>query len=455
MQYQDYQDYKETSLNWIKPIPSHWKMARGKNLYRKENRKPNETDEVVTCFRDGQVTLRKNRRTEGFTESVKEVGYQGIRKGDLVIHVMDAFAGSIGVSDSDGKSTPVYSVCTPLMDINNYYYAYLLREMARTGFIQSLYRGIRERSSDFRFDVFGAQTYPVPPREEQDQIVRFLDWQTSQINKLIHGYQKQISLLQERRETLIDNAVTKGIASNKSMQKIESNWMGAIPCHWKMIPAKRLFHESKEKKLKEDKPATASQKYGIILQEDFMAREGRRIVIANQGLDEWKHVEPDDFVISLRSFQGGIERCLINGCVTWHYIVLKPQGHVHPAYFKWLFKSKSYIKTLQGTSEFIRDGQDLRYSNFVKIDLPLIPVEEQKQIAEYIEIETEKIDNALPILQHQIELLREYRTRLISDVVTGQIDVRGINIPDYEPEEDVSDDAEADEELPDEEESDE
>ena len=106
-------------------------------------------------------------------------------------------------------------------------------------------------------------------------------------------------------------------------------------------------------------------------------------------------------------------------------------------YFKWLLKSKSYIKALQGTSEFIRDGQDLRYSNFVKVDLPLIPLDEQKAIAEYITAEVAKIDNALPTFQKEIELLREYRTRLISEVVTGQIDVRDVVIPEYTPEEDT------------------
>jgi type I restriction enzyme S subunit len=123
--------------------------------------------------------------------------------------------------------------------------------------------------------------------------------------------------------------------------------------------------------------------------------------------------------------------------VTWHYIVLLPQEMVCTQYFKWLLKSKSYIKALQGTSEFIRDGQDLRYSNFVKVDLPRIPLDEQKAIAEYITTEVEKIDNALPVFQKEIELLREYRTRLISDVVTGQIDVRDVVIPEYTPEEDA------------------
>ena len=118
-----YEKYMGSPLPWIEQIPAHWRLIRGKNLYEKMQRLVREQDDVVTCFRDGTVTLRKKRRTTGFTESLKEIGYQGIRKGDLVIHVMDAFAGAIGVSDSNGKGTPVYNVCKAKKNINNQYYA--------------------------------------------------------------------------------------------------------------------------------------------------------------------------------------------------------------------------------------------------------------------------------------------------------------------------------------------
>ena len=104
-----YPNYKPSGLKWLADIPAHWRTERAKWLLKKMKRSVRDTDEVVTCFRDGVVTLRKNRRTEGFTESIQEMGYQGIRGGDLVIHAMDAFAGAIGVADSDGKGTPVYS----------------------------------------------------------------------------------------------------------------------------------------------------------------------------------------------------------------------------------------------------------------------------------------------------------------------------------------------------------
>ena len=325
---------------------------------------------------------------------------------------MDAFAGSIGVSDSDGKGTPVYSVCTAKGNSNNYYYAYLLREMARAGFIQSLYRGIRERSSDFRFEVFGAQFYPVPPRAEQDQIVRFLDWKVSEINKLIASKRKQISLIQEYRTTMINNAVTRGIQDSR-LKASGMNWLPQIPANWETIPAKALFDHVVELRHEQDEMLAATQKYGMIAQKEYMELEERRIVLANDNLDKWLHVEPDDFIISLRSFQGGLEVCTMPGCVTWHYVVLRPKENVYVPYFKWLFKSASYIGALQRTSDFIRDGQDLRFSNFIKVRLLLVPLDEQREIAEYLDKKIPLFDVAEKKISDEIAALQEIKARLI------------------------------------------
>lgn len=158
-----YPAYKDSSVPWLGDVPAHWRLERPKWLFRKMERPVSDSDEVVTCFRDGTVTLRRNRRLRGFTEALKEIGYQGIRRGDLVIHAMDAFAGAVGVADSDGKGSPVYAVCQPSPLADAHYFAYLVREMARNQWILALSRGIRERSTDFRFDDFGAQTLPLPP----------------------------------------------------------------------------------------------------------------------------------------------------------------------------------------------------------------------------------------------------------------------------------------------------
>ena len=200
---------KDSRIPWLDSIPEHWGEERAKYLFNRENRPISDEDDIITCFRDGQVTLRKNRRTTGFTESFKECGYQGIRKGDLVIHQMDAFAGSVGISDSDGKGTPVYIVCTPKRDdVYNPYFALVIREMGLNGYIQSLYRGIRERSSDFKFDVFRQQCLPLPPIEEQIAIVSYIEGKVKKVNSLINELESEIEFLREYKQKLIADCVT-------------------------------------------------------------------------------------------------------------------------------------------------------------------------------------------------------------------------------------------------------
>ena len=429
-----YDKYKQAEeAVWYDSIPISWTSTKMREVFSERREKVSDKDYPPLSVGKMGVVPQLDTAVKTDNGDNRKL----IKKGDFAINSRSDRKGSGGMSNYDGSASLIITVLKPHHELNVNFYHYLLRNHY---FSEEFYRNGKGLVSDLwttKWEEMRNIYIPIPPRDEQDQIVRYLDWQVSKINHLIHGYQKQIKLLEERKITLIDNAVTKGINPGTPMQNISGCWMGNIPAHWRMIPSKRVFVEGKERRREGDVSATASQKYGIISQEEYMRRENRRIVVANQGLDDWKHVEPGNFVISLRSFQGGIELCEITGCVTWHYIVLLPQEMVCTQYFKWLLKSKSYIKALQGTSEFIRDGQDLRYSNFVKVDLPLIPLDEQKAIAAYITAEVAKIDNALPTFQKEIELLREYRTRLISDVVTGQIDVRDVVIPEYTPEEDT------------------
>ncbi|CAK8720044.1 hypothetical protein GMJAKD_09335 [Candidatus Electrothrix aarhusensis] len=245
--FEKYSGYKDSGVDWIGEIPAGWSVEKGKWLFIQNNRQVRRKDDIVTCFRDGQVTLRSNRRTDGFTNALKEHGYQGIRKGDLVIHAMDAFAGAIGVSDSDGKSTPVYSACTPFFDnvVSPFFYAYLLRNMAYTGFIESLAKGIRERSTDFRYNDFSNLQLPLPPLQEQTAISNFLDEKTTKIDTAIAQKKQMISLLKERKQILIQNAVTKGIDPAAQMKDSGVDWIGKIPVGWEILPNKALFQESK------------------------------------------------------------------------------------------------------------------------------------------------------------------------------------------------------------------
>ena len=207
-------------------------------------------------------------------------------------------------------------------------------------------------------------------------------------------------------------------------------WLGEIPSHWKVIQSRRLFQQRKERARVQDEQLTASQKYGIISQKKFMEIENQRVVQVITGSEILKHIEPNDFVISMRSFQGGLEWCTQRGCVSSAYVGLIPIKHVKPEFFKYLFKCESYIQALQSTSNLVRDGQALRFDNFSQVWLQIVPDTEQQKIANFLDYETAKIDTLIEKQQQLIKLLKEKRQAVISHAVTkGLPSTTGANVP--------------------------
>lgn len=197
---------KDSGIEWIGEIPQDWKVIKGKNVLELLSKPVKETDTVITCFRDGEVTLRSKRREDGFTISLQEIGYQGIDIGDLVVHGMDGFAGAIGISDSRGKGTPVLSVLDSKQ--NKKYLMYYLRAMAFNGVFIALSTGIRVRSCDTSWNKLKNLPYPIPTEDEQVEIVAYLDDKCSEIDKLITKKEQLIAELETYKKSLIYEYVT-------------------------------------------------------------------------------------------------------------------------------------------------------------------------------------------------------------------------------------------------------
>ncbi len=430
-----HEHYKDSGVSWIEEIPFSWRTERAKWLFQRMERPIRPEDEVVTAFRNGQVTLRKNRREEGFTNALQEHGYQGIRKGDLVIHAMDAFAGAIGVSDSDGKSTPVYSACIPRGKyyVNNYYYAYLLRYMSQSGFIQALAKGIRERSTDFRFNDFANLWLPIPSREEQDKIVSFLDQKTTEIDGAINKKQRLIELLQEQKAILINQAVTKGLNPNVPMRDSGVEWIGKIPAHWSAKKLKIIvqfidgdrgpnypgegdyvmvgipFLSSKnivENKLRLDKVSFIS---------------GKKFRSLGRG-----KLQAGDLIITVRGTIGSI--AVFNGeeyetgFINAQMMIIRPGRAVTSEFLHYLAQSDLWRKQLSfysyGSAQQQLSGQILR-----NIYLAIPDVRDQEEIVCYLQHELTKVDEAIHSTLGGISLLQEYKSLLITNAVTGKIKV--------------------------------
>ena len=258
----------------------------------------------------------------------------------------------------------------------------------------------------------------LPPLAEQEKIVSYLESKTSKLDAYVADKEKEIQLLQELKQKTIAEAVTKGLNSNVKMKDSGISWIGMIPDHWEIKKIGSLFTERREKVSDKDFPALSVSKQGITPQLET--------AVKTDNGDNRKKVCKDDFVVNSRSDRKG--SCGVSpytGSVSLINIVLSPRNNIEVQYFHHLFRSNDYIE------EYYRIGRGIvadlwttRYSEMRNIMVPLPPLDEQQAIVSYIEEKCQKIDTLITELQAEIDYLKEYKQRLIADVVTGQVDVQ-------------------------------
>lgn len=426
-------EMKDSGVEWIKHIPENWNSMPLKRYFQFGKGLPitkadlTETGEKVISY--GQIHAKFNTGVSVDDKLVRFVSSDYkltnanslCSKGDIIVADTSEDKEGCGNAvyiDCDEEIFAGYHTIILKSTKNNKYLAYLFQSDSWRDQIRTRVQGVKLFSITQK--ILNQCTIILPPLSEQQAIANYLDKTCSKIDEIIAEAKASIDEYKELRESVISNATTRGIKKNRCMKSSGAKWVLEIPSDWDMIPAKALFSQSNERKHIDDVQLTASQKYGIISQVEYMRRENSRIVIATQGIENWKHVEPNNFIISLRSFQGGLEKSNVSGCITWHYVVLKANDGVYYDYFKWLFKSDKYINALQGTCNFIRDGQDLRFSNFIQVPLLAVPVEEQKEIADFLDKRTAEIDSLIAEKESLINDLEAYKKSLIYEVVTGK-----------------------------------
>ena len=430
--YKPYPQYNDSGVKWFGVIPEKWTHVPLKYIsFIKTGFAFNSLDfssvgipvlRIGDIKNDGEIDFSNAKYISSkFLETNEDVI---VLKNDIVMAMTGATIGKVGLYKIDQPSLLNQRVCI-FRSKEKFIQSYLLYILKSSFYLEyiSLYAfgGAQPNISD---STLLACCVPLPSLLEQQSIANFLDNATCKIDTLIQKQQNLISLLKEKRQALISHTVTKGLNPHVKMKDSGVEWLGEIPEHWGVVQSRRLFKDRKEKARNDDEQLTASQKHGVIYQKEFMELEGRKVTLVLTGSEILKHVEAGDFVISMRSFQGGLELCKYSGSVSSAYIGLIPIKHVIHDYFKYLFKSITYIQALQSTSNLVRDGQALRFENFSQVDLVIVPEIEQQQIANYLDNATCKIDTLISKAEKAIELLKERRTALISAVVTGKIDVR-------------------------------
>ena len=424
-------EMKDSGIEWIGKIPAHWALSKvgmfynivlGKML-QSEQSSDSDTYEKYLCAMNLGNNALKYDVLKKMWFSEKERQQYKVQKGDLIV-VEGGDVASCDIVKEDVSDLYIQNALHRVRakkDFTLEFLRYSLMMAKAQGYISLICN--KATIAHFTKDKFSSLPFLAVPVDEQLKIVQVLDKKCAQVDALITNIQTQIEKLKAYKQSMITEVVTKGLDPTVPMKDSGVEWIGEIPKHWSVIPSKFLFANCDERRREGDVQLTASQKYGMISQEEYMRRENARIVLADKGLENWKHVEPFDFVISLRSFQGGLEMSEVTGCATWHYIILRARQRIHPYYYKWLFKSSMYITTLQRTCNYIRDGQDLRYSNFVKVPLCIPTLYEQQKIADFLDRKCAKIDHLITLKQSKIEKLEQYKRSLIYEYVTGKREV--------------------------------
>lgn len=439
MSFPRYPKYKDSGVEWLGEVPEHWTtlpLKRDLDFLTSGSRgwADNYSDDgelfirIANLTRDG-IALDLSDIQRVVVPADVEGSRTKVQTGDVLFSIT-AYLGSVAVVPDELESAYV-SQHVALARLRRAlllprWVGYVaLSLVGQTWFAMQSYGGTKIQLS---LDDVRGLPVTVPPTCEQHTIVEFLDRETGKIDELVAGQQRLMGLLKEKRQAVISHAVTKGLNPHAPMKPSGIDWLGDMPSHWETCQSRRMFAVRSEPALPSDQMLTASQKYGVIFQSDFVQLEGRRVVEVIMGKESLKHVEPNDFIISMRSFQGGIEWCTLRGSTSFHYVMLRPVKDVHPPFFAHLFKSATYIQALRTTTDLIRDGQELRYSNFAQVALPVVPMQEQAEIATFVDREVARFDALISEAEKAIDLLQERRTALISAAVTGQIDVRELAV---------------------------
>ena len=415
---QRYDTYKDSGVQWLGEIPGHWKTLLNGILFIEDVRKP-ETDDIPLSLSQVDGVIPTDEMKESSLKTSSYDNWKRVIVNDLVLNRFKAHLGVMFASNYVGMVSFHYGVFKAKMDLVPKYYEYLYH----TNIYRFIYADASKGMTVGLQNLSNTSFYNVraiyPPKDEQSSIVSYLDDKCGKIDEWVTKKQKEVEQLQELKQRVIADAVTRGLNPHVKMKATNIPWLKEIPEHWEMRKMKYLFDERSEKNHPDEPMLSATQSEGVILQSKYQGR----VVVVNTGFEGLKLVKVGDFVIHLRSFQGGIEYAHDRGIISSAYTILNPKYSEFSAYYKRLFKSSSFIDLLKICVTGIREGQNINYSKLKQFSIPVPPLSEQKQIVSYLDAKCAKIDKLITNITKEIECIKEYKQRLISDVVTGQIKV--------------------------------
>lgn len=444
-----YSDYRESRLPWLGPIPSHWEIRRNGRIFAQRSE---------TGFADLpilEVSLRTGVRVRDFGNSLRKQAmsdrskYKRAAAGDITYNMMRLWQGAVGVAPVDGLVSPAYVVARPYSDVDARYFAYLFRTDSYKNLVNQYSRGIVVDRNRLYWDEFKQMPSVFPPPDEQRRIADFLDRHGRYVQKLIRNKRRVVELLNEQKQSIIDQAVTRGLNPNARLKPSGVEWLGEVPEHWNVLPIKQVAEvrlSGVDKLTIDGEVAVRLCNYTHVYNRDlitddidFMHATATRSEILALSLRKGdvlitKDSEMWDDIAVPALVNQDLEDVLCG----YHLALIRPRlSQVDGEYLYRCFLSPTLVQQFNVAATGItRYGisKDAIKSAIV----PLPPLREQRQICQRIHSELAPIDASMDRTRREIDLIREYRARLIADAVTGQLDVRGVALPSVEGLEDSS-----------------
>ncbi len=396
-----YTSYAPINQKWAKEIPSHWDAKRMKAVFamRKERNNPIVTENILSLTaKQGVVPYAEKEETGGNKPKSDLTQYNVCHENDLLVNCMNVVSGAAGVSKYYGAISPVYYAFYPHNDENIWYYHYIFRLLPFQRSLVGLGKGILMHESEdgtltsvrmrISMDYLGNVLLPVPPRVEQDQIVRFLDWKVSSINKLIGVRKKQIAEYEALRKRIILSSVTHGLNKVASVEKCEEQWIAEMPTHWRLLPIKRLF-----KIFSGATPQSGNSEYWNgdivwITPADFKTKDHyiyqgkKNLTDSGFSACSTSMVPPDSIVFSKRAPVGTVAINKVDLCTNQGCLSCVPYEGVSSEFFYYVMSvcTEEFERRAAGTT-----FKEISLTAFGSFLMPVPPIDEQREIVNYLE----------------------------------------------------------------------
>lgn len=415
-----YSEYKDSGIQWLGEIPSHWSLRKMKYVFNERSEK-NHPNEQPLCATQSKGVIPQSLY-EGRVVVVNK-GFDGlkfVREGDFVISLR-SFQGGIEYAYYQGIISAAYTILQPKEPQMAVYFKYLFKCHDFIQLLQTCVTGIRE-GQNINYPLLSKKSLPLPTLTEQQAIVSYLDIKCSKLDMLVENKEKEILLLSEMKQRIIADAVTRGLNPNVKFKATNIPWLPEIPEHWKIKPVRSLLKETTEKtETGEEELLSLSQYAGISYKKETK----------NQGMFEaestigYKKVHPGQFVMNIMlAWNGSYAVSDLEGIISPAYCVFDFITECNKMYYHYLLRLGIYSGAFKTASRGIIDSRLRLYPNrFYPFPIICPPLSEQQIIVSYITERTAKIDSLIEKLNKEIECIKEYKQRLISDVVTGQIKV--------------------------------